>query len=369
MNIADKLLSIKPREESGSKTSKKYSFQTDLSLFLLLRRHEQLEDYVYLFDFHDDLMILDSAESPTNIDFYQIKTKDKGNWTINDLLKSDKDKETKKDLLSILGKLYFNKLNFPDSTRSLNFITNASFSFKHLKSKEDSTKKVEIKATELDQDNLDKCFTKIREEHGINDSSDFETLTNFKVTKLSNADSNTHCLGELSSLVHKLNPDNKVNPQLAYYQIIGEVRRKGNSITSDQDFKDLGELIAVKGISKKQFLEYLEKAGLYKSVEDEWNEVKTQLELSGIKTIELLKYKSAFRDVNMKLISDVNKIPLKKLKSEIESLLVLCEEQNEINSQSSLKDIIETCQSKLAANIFDDYFVKSLIIKVVYEKF
>jgi hypothetical protein len=143
MNLEQNILNLKPREESGSKTARKFTFQKDLSLFLLLTLHEKKEDYVFLFDFHEDLVVLDSSSKPDKMDFFQIKSKDSGNWTISSLTKSEKNK------LSILGKLYTNKLKFSHNTNSLNFISNAHFSFKKLNNGDDSLKKSFIKAVTL----------------------------------------------------------------------------------------------------------------------------------------------------------------------------------------------------------------------------
>lgn len=371
MDVIPRLVSLIPREEVGSNISRKYSFQHDLSLYLLLINHEKAEDYVYLFDFHDDLMILDSCTNPQKIDFYQIKSKDKGNWTLNELLKSEKDKKTKEDKLSIIGKMYLNKLNFPDNTNSLIFISNAPFSIKHLKSKEDSTKKTIIRASDLDRDCLSLCINKIKEEHSVADLVDFEDITQFEVTKLSNQDSSTHCLGELSKLIYKLNPSNKINPQLAYNQIKGEILRKTNAVTSDKNINSIEELIEIKGISKNIFEDFLNKAGLYKSVEDEWNDVKLHLQSNGIGIIELLKYQKSFRDVSIKLINDVNKIPLIELKNKINELLSTGEAEGCINDNTTLIGIIEYCESNLISysSFYDKYFIRCLIIKVLYEKY
>lgn len=363
MSITQQILTLKPREESGSNTSRKYSFQYDLSLFLLLTQHDKLDDYVYLFDFHEDLVVLNSSTNPDKMDFYQIKSKDNGNWTINALTKSEKGK------LSILGKLYLNKINFPNNTRSLNFISNAPFSIKQLKSKDDSTKKTEINATELDSANIDSCIKAINAEHSPVLCNEFEKLTTLKVTKLSNKDSSTHCLGELAKLIHNINPNNKINSQLAYNQIIGEVSKRTRTIITDKQLKKLDDLTEIKGISKIQFLDFLNKAGLYKSVEDEWNEIKSFLESPSIGTIELLKYKKSWRDLSMKLINEVGKIPLVNLKNEIETSLFENEKSGKIDDKSDLLSIVDLCYSQLTINIYDSYFVKCLIIKVLYEKY
>lgn len=360
--MIDKLLTLKPREESGSKTSRKYSFQQDLSLFLLIKKHEKVDDYVYLFDFHDDLIVLDSSVSPQKIDFYQIKSKDKGNWTISALTK------TKKDELSILGKLYSNKLNFPNHTQSLNFITNAPFSFKKLNTDEDSIKKRLIKASELCDESLKLCHSAIQEELSITNSKDFNELTLFEVTELSNTNSSTHCLGELASLIYKLNPENKINAQLAYNQIKGEVVRKSSTTTNDISLDNLEGLIELKGITKEQFLGFLNKAGLYKSVDEEWNEIQPLLQSCGIEILELQKYKKYLRDVSMALINDVNKIPFQNLLNEINQIFDDAIKSNIINDKSNLVEIINYCKSKLKTELYNEYFVKSLIIKVIYGK-
>jgi hypothetical protein len=363
MDLTHQILKIKPREESGSTTSRKYAYQYDLSLYMLLNQHDKLDDYIYLFDFHEDLVVLNSSIKPDKIDFYQIKSKDTGNWTINALTKAEKGK------LSIIGKLYLNKINFPKNTNSLNFVSNAPFSIKELKSKEDSLKKIEINASELDKNNLEICIKTLNTEHSPILCDEFEKITKFKVTNLSNKDSSTHCLGELTKLIHKINPNNKINPQLAYNQIIGEVSKRTRSIVTDKNLENLDDLIEVKGITKFQFLEFLNKAGLYKSVEEEWNEIKPLLENSSIGAIELLKYKNAWRNLSMKLISEVGKIPLMNLKNEIENLLNEAEKTAAINDKTPLLTILEYLHSKLKPNIYDDYFVKCLSIKILYERY
>lgn len=363
MKFEDQIIKLKPREESGSKTARKYIFQNDWSLFLLMRNHDKTDDYVYLFDFHEDLIVLDSNDNPKNIDFYQIKSKDSGNWTVTGLTKSDSGK------LSILGKLYLNKLNFPNETRSLNFVSNARFSIKDLASKEDSTLKTQIKLSEFDDKNIKTCNDKLNIEHTPNDCSDFKHFTNLKVTKLSNIDSSTHCQGELSNLIHRLNSEHTINPALAYKQISGEIQKRAKTTTSDKSLSNLKDLINLKGITKIQFLEFLKSAGLYKSVEEEWIEIQTLLKENNVGPIELLKFRKSWRDVSMKLISDVDKIPLMELKNEIENNLNNAMNVGVINDNSSIDVIWQACEANLKPTIFDKYFIKCLIIKILYEKF
>lgn len=361
MNLEQNLITLKPREESGSKTARKYTFQKDLSLFLLLGMHEQRQDYVFLFDFHDDLVIVDSSINPQKLDFFQIKTKDSGNWTINSLIKTEKDK------LSILGKLYLNKLNFVENTNSLNFISNANYSFSTLNNGEESQKKTQIKATELNNKSLQEIIASIRKEHNLDVDPELKNITEFHVTKLSNEDSSTHCLGELNKLLNKINPDNKINPELAYKQIINEVKIKTENTFGDKSISNFHELINVKGITKKQFLDFLEKAGLYKSVEQEWEDIKTSLDKSDLGYMEMIKYKKSWRDLSIALIKDSNNIPLQQLKDEIKSILKVGISEGNIKPTDTLLKIINHCFGRINRSLYDEYFIKCLIIHSIHE--
>ncbi|WP_010134877.1 dsDNA nuclease domain-containing protein [Ochrovirga pacifica] len=362
MKLEKEIISLIPREESGSKTARKYIFQKNLSLYLLLSNHEKKDDYVFLFDFHDDLVVLDSSTNPDKIDFYQIKSKDFGNWTNTALTK-----KTKKEPLSISGKLYLNKINFSNNTNSLNFVSNAKFSFKNLANGTESLKKTIIKADELDPKVLKVFEDAIKNEHSLK-TIDFKDITHFHVTNLSNIDSSTHCLGELSKLINKINPENKVNPELAYKQVFNEISRRTESTVTDKSISNLEELIEIKGISKKQFLAFLKKAGLYKSIDEEWLEIKYSIERCNIGHIELLKFKKAWRDLSATLIKDSNNILLNNLYQDIETIISTEIENGNIKDSFDLIEIVNHCECKIENTFYDKYFIKCLIIKVLNEK-
>jgi hypothetical protein len=73
-------------------------------------------------DYFDDIVILDSEIDPKNMEFFQIKTAN-ANWTLKKLLKRKKGENGA--LPSIIGKMYGCKLQFPNHTLSLNFVSNA----------------------------------------------------------------------------------------------------------------------------------------------------------------------------------------------------------------------------------------------------
>lgn len=111
LSLTEKIVKTKPREKSGSVSSSRFDYQKDWSLCKLIDTHRSGLDYIVIFDWHEDLLIMDNETRPNSITFYQIKGKKSGNWTVSSLISSDKDKDGEL-LLSILGKLYDCKSKF-----------------------------------------------------------------------------------------------------------------------------------------------------------------------------------------------------------------------------------------------------------------
>jgi hypothetical protein len=76
-----------PRERSGSQTSARYDFQTNFAILKLVELREGAQDFRVVVDLFDDLMVLDSALAPTAVRFYQIKSKDAGDWIMSDCVR------------------------------------------------------------------------------------------------------------------------------------------------------------------------------------------------------------------------------------------------------------------------------------------
>src|SRR5688572_16124063 len=89
MSLATDLVSKPPREKGA--TGGRYEFQTMWGLALLFQQHGTNDDYAIVFEFHDDIALLNRASNPTNVRFYQVKSKaTNGGWTLTALLKREK---------------------------------------------------------------------------------------------------------------------------------------------------------------------------------------------------------------------------------------------------------------------------------------
>src|SRR5690554_7610061 len=128
--IQSDLIKVPQTETSGTRSPARFAYQRNWALAELIEYHLEGKDYVFAFEFHDDILILDSEVNPSILQFVQVKTKTTGQkWSVHQLTTSEKGKNGNPDKLSIIGKLYENKRNFADHSSQLRFVTNAYFSF------------------------------------------------------------------------------------------------------------------------------------------------------------------------------------------------------------------------------------------------
>jgi hypothetical protein len=117
--LLERICTLEPRETAGPKNFDRLDFQTCWSLHLALARHLAGEGYAVGFELYDDIIHLDNPTAPTKVGFYQVKTKGKGKWRLEEILKP---------VPSIAGKLLANYLAFQSETATLAFVSNAGFS-------------------------------------------------------------------------------------------------------------------------------------------------------------------------------------------------------------------------------------------------
>jgi hypothetical protein len=173
MGLKEELINNKPREVSGASSANRFQYQKDWALCKMLEMQLNNEEYVIILDFHEDILIIDSDVDPKIAKFYQIKTKKGDNWTLSDLIYS------KNDGNSIMGKLYYNKLTFPNHDMELNFVTNAHFKLRirNETNPEASLNYKDICINQLEDASLKRVVEKIKQEFNISNEPDFKNIT------------------------------------------------------------------------------------------------------------------------------------------------------------------------------------------------
>ncbi|MDX8532782.1 dsDNA nuclease domain-containing protein [Mesorhizobium sp. VK25A] len=134
MDIRQALLNEPQREQGGKLAVERFEYQAAWGLSRILQLYKSGADFGIAFEFHDDVLELDSMSSPTKVTFFQVKTQKTGTWTLSSISASSGTKGKKTAVkpgepppdkkLSFAAKMYDNYKRFPDHTERLVFVTN-----------------------------------------------------------------------------------------------------------------------------------------------------------------------------------------------------------------------------------------------------
>lgn len=234
-----------PREISGSRSSNRYDYQKSWALCQLLSLHSSGCDFLMILDYHEDVVVFNLGTNPASADFYQIKSKRSGNWTINALTVPFGDSVGS----SIFGKLFSNYILFPEFSNSLVFVSNQGLSA----TLKDGKKALDCESVSFSQFcDADKEKIRMRVEGATAKLCEIFGLSKLSVSKteLGIGDHPAHTKGKLVEFCEDHFPSEEISVSLAYKTISDEIQRKTNC---EGKFESTEELYSKKGISRADF--------------------------------------------------------------------------------------------------------------------
>jgi hypothetical protein len=260
VDLKSRLIQAPPRDLSGPLASDRFTYQQTWALCHLLELHESGNDYVVIFDHHEDVSTLDSEDQPTILIGYQIKTKDPGRYTVQALLKREKGAGNPPSLLpSILGKLFDLKVRFPTEVRLLAIVSNTSVSVR-LKSDGKVHYDQELtKFSELDIATQDAIVLALQKELGLPEKPVVDGLLEFRKADLPIKGHDTHGTGKLAEFLQRLFPKKEFRVMPLFRALLSEVVSKNNNLDPNHNYDDF---LKHKALSRRRFTEVLEQAGV-----------------------------------------------------------------------------------------------------------
>lgn len=311
MNAFDSIVAKKPRENAGSLAANRFAYQLDWGLKKLLELEESNLPYTIIFDYQDDILVLDSDEDPQFIDFYQVKTNTAAaGWKKNQLYQVIKKKESSEPTLfdedeeeveadekySKMAKLLIHSLDFPTEARDFFFVTNANFGGTLIKGAKLN------KATELDFSDLvdkakDEIRKRVKEELPGLDNQVFEHL-HFIKNQIGIENHEATVKGLLIDFLSKHLPQAKISAKPVYDTLIGEIKKR-NNYEIEPNSKD--DLIKNKAFTKTQFHQFLKGLETYENVEVKKTGIQSVLlkflpEKAAVKRRSILKQIDAIKE-------------------------------------------------------------------------
>lgn len=301
MSLAKRLVEHPRREVGGSLAQERFDYQAFWGLALIFSNHEKNADYAIAFEFHDDVVLLDSAKMPATVRFYQVKTKQKGHWTLADLFRRPAVKRGQKEEdrpYSYMGKLFSNYMAFPDNTAGMSFVSNLAPDFTGASDG--------IAFKDCSGDTFAKFLTRLQSEHG-SATKDQAGLMHFVRADLSLNDASTHAKGKLHNFVVKALGEVAYNLDGLYRAVVEDCRTRSKYTGEIKSFDDL---IRYKAICRADVDRWLAAVGAQTKA-PEWSEIAPDLTYDTMKKMRLraewMRYRPKVLDVGDEGIRSVRR--------------------------------------------------------------
>jgi hypothetical protein len=362
VDLKSRLVSMPPRDLSGATSSDRFSYQQHWALCHLLELHVSGQDYVVVFDHHEDVMVLDSESEPSSISGYQIKTKDGSNFTIKNLLKREAGTGDPPNLLpSILGKLYDLRVRFPE-VKLLSIVSNASITVKLACDGKTHYHQEQTSFDELHADAKQVITEGLKSEAKSQDAPKLSGLLEFRKAELPLRKHDTYSRGKLSEFLQQLFPDKEFRIIPLYRSLLSEVVVRNNRKEAIDTFEDL---LRHKSLSRTSFEDVLKQAGVSESTVG-FDEVAQRLNSEGCPFDLLSGVRREWDAVRLDRLAGRD---LPKLRLQEALKLAVDKYQSETRLLDLMEKVFHDVRSKARREwAFSDIYLKTAAIIEAYER-
>jgi Cap4 dsDNA endonuclease len=272
-----------PRETAGSRNSNRTDYQKDWAICHLLELHDSHDAYALVVERHDDVVVLNCPVDPTRADFYQLKTKDDGDWKLSKLLYVEKSKGAAKKKgiekkMSFLAKLYSNRLACDDCDMTASFVSNARFAL-ILANGEDGAKRDEICLSELSTNDLASILAKLKEEHGLEKEPECASYFYFRRSDLGVNNHSICAQGKIAEYLERRHLGDAQSVVAFYRTLFEEIKRRTNYEAEPGSFE---AIIQRKSITKDGFQAMIDTLGNSHDFENITMQITTHLQQDGL---------------------------------------------------------------------------------------
>ena len=352
MNALSNLVMNQPIEKGGAWASGGFSYQCDWGMDKLLTLHKSGNDYIIVFDYHDDIVVLDGEVNLQNVDFYQIKTSHNNQWTINRLTKYEKGGH------SILWKLlsHFAIISY---TRIIYFVTNDYLSSSMLKI--GSTSQNLIHFYDLKSTTQASIKKRLEKEDPKVNISKLDNL-HFFINQLHYNWHNEIMIGRVSDFIKESNLSPDLKPKIFYDSLHNEIERKIRYAT---DITSADDLISEKSFTKKRFDIYLNEINNFETFKKSCESIVGILNNDKVSFKTIKELQRSWKEIQVDLM-DYRNYEIRELIKYISSVYKTTEIEDDITLYQyccKIYDMVAREYVNLMRH--SEYYLKALILYIV----
>jgi hypothetical protein len=323
-------------ETGGSHNEKGKEFQRHWAVMRMFEIEEKgTEDFLFLFESIQDIAEFDSATNPSSVQIYQVKKKDRKEWTWNDLTgltaPSGKNKKSKPiDEISLdklkgspLAKLYASIVAFKNIPSSGSFISNAGCDLL-LTNGENAATSLPRNLSDLSleyRNLLLEGFRRLHEPQALHDLSRIRV----EQVNLSVEEPGTYLLGIVHKFLESRSPRHVGQARPLIHSLLAVVSALGAKTDSCKNFDEMRQQ---RGFSRDEFRSALRDLEATPDLVDLSKSWLARLSNEGLSVDEEIQINYAAARIQMRILH-------RSLKKQEEELIYDCGEWLKQNSKSA----------------------------------
>ncbi|MBL8597788.1 MAG: DUF4297 domain-containing protein [Devosia sp.] len=290
MSIRDTLLTVPQREDGGRTAYDRFEYQTAWGISKLLDLHIAGKNYAVGFEFQDDIISLDDAHSPSKAVFYQVKTKETGDWSFAKITARTSSKGVKKS--SFAGRMFDHVLRFGAVVEKLVFVSNQCMP-------EVIVVHGECEFSIADKKKIETFVANLVAENGAFKDPDHTSLFFFAFSDLNLSNYDHAILGRITDFLDQ-EVGSHVPPKAFALALRQECRQRSRSLADVSSFEGL---TSSKFVTRDDMLNWLAQAKDRHDRRPEWGWVSVELDLP---YAEKVRIERAWRDYEVELLQRWN---------------------------------------------------------------
>lgn len=276
--------SAQPREKAGAHTMARYGFQVHASILKVLELHASGSDYRAAFDHFDDLTVFDKSDQPEKVDFFQIKSRNTGTWTLKELTKKQASGPPP---VTFLGRLHYHMATFGQMVRRLGFITNLAFKLKLADGTETTPDHHVVHSTDLYPEELEDLKDAVTNDAASPPPVDGSHLFVFERTALGLIGQDTFVRGCLLDFVHQQHNGVDHVPVMSLYETLLHSVFTKTGVT--EQFTATKEFYERKTLCRADIEAMLSRATSGPRFHESWPAVQSDLTVAGMGTVQVIR--------------------------------------------------------------------------------
>lgn len=294
LDLSEKLWRVSHREVAGSDSYAAFEFQLIFGVEILFENFNKLNDYAVLFEFHDDVVLLNGVDNPVEIEFFQLKHLTSGNWTIPRFCKQDNAAKGQGKKPSMLHKLYENVQNFDDFSKNAQIVSNAYYS--------DIGQSESTKFDALEEADRNKILDHIKTKFP-SAKADCLSVLGFRRTELQKNSALDLLKGRVHTFLEQEIGGDGFQLQACTNAIVSQCRIRNKKLATDVG-DDVQEIVSQKGITRTEVDSWLKNIASEKKAAD-WSEVRASLG-SNVPFIDMNALRIAYKDFRITALDTGN---------------------------------------------------------------